>query len=437
MKLMNKNTKAGFTLVELIVVIAILGILAGIAVPTYSGYIKKANEAADNMLLSAVNTAFGAACIENGKANIDFADDSVTLSINNKKIVGVSGAADDINTSFARYFGDNKTTELKYYESAADFEFKDGMFRGKRTSSGGSASPYSITIGGRTFTVSFNDDDIKNVNDSSFVDEGLGVDTLLNQVDAVTTLASDYLNRDSGKGNELINAVLHRSDFLAFAAEKMGGTLTGDELATALAWVDAYKAYQSDNSSENAAALEALESQIGSWDQDKQTYLSTMRSSLDSTLTNAMVFYAAAQSSALNNDTFRSELAAMNLKGTSVGQTVSVEGDMFSLGMKAYESIVRGQGTDSDSTAMAKAAYGYAMSIAYNNYKSKDGNSSVTWAQYLDSAQGKADFDAYASCMNMINSNATTADFTTALVEGGFNDIGLINSIISALSGNN
>ena len=40
-----KQTKKGFTLVELMIVVAIIGVLAAVAYPSYTGYVKKANRA--------------------------------------------------------------------------------------------------------------------------------------------------------------------------------------------------------------------------------------------------------------------------------------------------------------------------------------------------------------------------------------------------------
>lgn len=68
------GSKSGFTLVELIVVIAILGILAGIAFPAYSGYIKKANEAADLTQLDSIKTAAVFAYTDKHVNDDDFKD---------------------------------------------------------------------------------------------------------------------------------------------------------------------------------------------------------------------------------------------------------------------------------------------------------------------------------------------------------------------------
>lgn len=111
---MKFKKNGGFTLVELIVVIAILAILAGVAVPAYSGYINKANEAADQTLLSAVNTAYAAACLGEGKDMVSM--NGATITVEDGYITKIVPYGETAESPFWLYYGENKNVQFKTIE---------------------------------------------------------------------------------------------------------------------------------------------------------------------------------------------------------------------------------------------------------------------------------------------------------------------------------
>lgn len=376
--------KAGFTLVELIVVIAILGILAGIGTVGYSGYVKKANEAADQQLLGYINTSFAAACLENGKdvKDITSADLSLTGPVGAKKVDSVSL----YDNEFQKYYAGNEDSAFKVFTTivfdASKHVFLDAI------SAGYTAFDFG---GGKVY---INPDDAAKLADTTFITAtGLGVNGLLDKVNNVTTFAAAL-------DSNMLKTVFRSDKFKNYMMTALGITPTGDPAQDAHSLEDSLTIMA-------AEMMEQYPSLYPDTDDGYDAAVSQIRANL-------AVMYSASNAAGMSQEDISNLLASGAATSTIIGNVSTDTG-----------------------TAMSQAALAYGMYTAYAyNTGNKDlinaTNSPASvvlhmdadenFRNYINSEQGQKDLQGYLSALNMINSSSGDSEAVTHLLVNGFAD---------------
>ena len=124
MKKMNK--KNGFTLIELIIVMVILGIMAAVAVPRYLDSISNAEESAEDAVISAIRSGLKAAANDSLYTNGRASWPTNPFDALSEKPAGYSTDADDANIDGEWTFSNGRITHQRADNSRYEWTYDKG-----------------------------------------------------------------------------------------------------------------------------------------------------------------------------------------------------------------------------------------------------------------------------------------------------------------------
>ena len=140
-----KKVQQGFTLIELMIVVAIIGILAAVAIPAYQDYTAKAQASEAFLLLDGLKTPMSEALSQDTTGAFCTAP---TGTLSGKYVTGITGAFATPVCTLTAVFGGGASSQLTAKTVVFQFDSNTGCWNTSQVVGGICPAPIAAGTGG-------------------------------------------------------------------------------------------------------------------------------------------------------------------------------------------------------------------------------------------------------------------------------------------------